>query len=75
MAADQQEEKSQLRGDCAMPANSVTLVSMDGDSFVVEASTIMVSQLIKVMVDGESPCCQLYRLLLRVLLVEPVYSS
>lgn len=37
----------------AAPANSVTLVSVDGDSFVVEASSIVTSQLIKVMVDGE----------------------
>lgn len=36
-----------------MPQDVVTLVSMDGDSFVVEALAIMASQLIKVMVDGE----------------------
>lgn len=54
MAADQREEKSQLHRDGAISANAVTLVSMDGDSFVVETSAILVSQLIKVMVDGSS---------------------
>lgn len=59
MAAHRQDEKSQIRGESAgqgqagQSSNLVTLVSVDGDGFVVEASAIMVSQLIKVMVDGE----------------------
>lgn len=59
MAAHLQDEKSQIRGESAgqvqagQSSNLVTLVSMDGDGFVVEASAIMVSQLIKVMVDGK----------------------
>lgn len=35
-------------------SSSVTLVSMDGDSFVVDASAIVVSKLLDAMVDGES---------------------
>lgn len=34
-------------------SNTVTLVSMDGDSFVVDASAVMVSKLLDAMVDGE----------------------
>lgn len=43
----------------AVPATMITLVSMDGDSFEVEASAIELSQLIKAMIDGEmrSKCC------------------
>lgn len=33
--------------------NTVTLVSMDGDSFVVDAAAIVVSKLLDAMVDGE----------------------
>lgn len=34
-------------------SSAVTLVSMDGDSFVVDASAIVVSKLLDAMVDGE----------------------
>lgn len=36
------------------PPRPVTLVSMDGDKFVVDAAEISASQLIGVMVEGES---------------------
>lgn len=38
----------------ANSSGAVTLVSMDGDGFVVEASAIEVSKLLKAMVEGEA---------------------
>ncbi|CAM9304903.1 unnamed protein product [Ectocarpus fasciculatus] len=38
----------------ASSSSAVTLVSMDGDGFVVEASAIEVSKLLKAMVDGST---------------------
>lgn len=34
-------------------SDTVTLVSMDGDSFVVDTSAVVVSKLLDAMVDGE----------------------
>lgn len=34
-------------------SNAVTLISMDGDGFVVDASALVASELFKNMVDGE----------------------
>lgn len=39
--------------------DTVTLVSMDGDSFVVDAAAIVVSKLLDAMVDGEDLCQRL----------------
>lgn len=39
----------------------VTLVSMDGDGFVVESSAIMVSKLLDAMLDGKRSICHTVR--------------
>lgn len=45
--------KPSVRVTANRPPHTVTLLSMEGDSFVVDSSAIVVSDLLKTMVEGE----------------------